>query len=77
MTVSPDRTIRSAIRTMADEQIKKLPVVDALELVGILTMTDVTRHYGDIVREIHEIERPRGRRDWLDDAVDTTPDERS
>ncbi|MEF8786621.1 MAG: CBS domain-containing protein [Haloarculaceae archaeon] len=62
VTVEPTRTVRSAIQRMADEQLKKLPVLDGLDLVGILTMTDISRHYGDIVREIHEIARPRDSR---------------
>lgn len=59
---APRRTLRTAIGTMTDENVKKLPVVDDLDLVGVVTMTDVSRHYGDIVREVHEIERPRGSR---------------
>lgn len=60
VTTTPSRTLRSAVRQMADEEVKKLPVVDDMELVGILTMSDVMANYGDIVREIHEIEQPRG-----------------
>jgi CBS domain-containing protein len=64
VTIQPSRTVRSAIQLMREEAIKKLPVVEGLDLVGILTMTDITRHYGDIVREIHDLERPMARREW-------------
>lgn len=66
VTVEPDRTIRAAIQLMAEEGIKKLPVIEDLDLIGIVTMTDITRHYGDIVREIHEIEQTR--ETWSGDA---------
>jgi CBS domain-containing protein len=59
-TIAPDKSLRTAMRTMKDENIKKLPVRDGLDLVGILTMTDVTRQYNEIVQEIHEMEQGRG-----------------
>jgi len=70
VTVEPTRTVRSAIQLMREEEIKKLPVVEDLDLVGIVTMTDITRHYGDIVREIHDLERPLGRREWASGDLD-------
>jgi CBS domain-containing protein len=62
VTVGPSTSLRAAIGRMTDEGIKKLPVLDGMDLVGILTMTDVSRHYGDIVREIHAMEQPSD--DW-------------
>jgi len=59
-TIAPDKSLRTAMRTMKNENIKKLPVQDGLDLVGILTMTDVTRQYNEIVQEIHDMEQPRG-----------------
>ena len=60
VTVAPDKSLRTAMRTMRDERIKKLPVQDGIDLLGILTMTDVNRQYSEIVREIHAMEQPRG-----------------
>ena len=60
VTIAPDKSLRTAMRTMRDENIKKLPVQDGIDLVGILTMTDVTRQYNEIVQEIHAMEQPRG-----------------
>jgi len=60
VTVAPDKPIRTAMRAMRDENVKKLPVQDGIDLLGILTMTDVTRQYNDIVKEIHEMEQPTG-----------------
>lgn len=62
-TVAPTKTLRFAIQRMAEAGVKKLPVVEDLDLVGIVTMSDVTRHYGDIVREIHDLEHRRSRAD--------------
>jgi CBS domain-containing protein len=59
VTIAPDKSLRTAMRTMKDEDIKKLPVQDGIDLVGILTMTDVSRQYNEIVREIHLMEQPR------------------
>lgn len=41
ITTEPGRPIDAAVKTMIRKRIKKLPVVDGSELVGILTMTDV------------------------------------
>lgn len=59
-TIAPEKSLRTAMRTMRDNDIKKLPVQDGIDLVGIMTMTDVTRRYNDIVQEIHAMEQPRG-----------------
>jgi CBS domain-containing protein len=62
VTTEPTRAVRSAVQRMSDEQVKKLPVLDGLDIVGIVTMTDITRQFGDIVREIHNIEQQRDSR---------------
>lgn len=41
ITIEPERTVEAAVKTMIENRIKKLPVVDGLKIVGILTMTDV------------------------------------
>ncbi len=60
VTIAPSKSLRTAMRRMRDEGIKRLPVRDGIELVGILTLTDINRHYRDIVREIHAMEQPGG-----------------
>lgn len=51
VTIAPDASLKKALRTMAENEIKKLPVVDGIEFKGILTMTDVVRHLPDRVNE--------------------------
>jgi CBS domain-containing protein len=60
VTVAPSKSLRTAMGVMKDESIKKLPVQDGLDIVGMLTMTDINERYGEIVREIHAMEQPRG-----------------
>lgn len=57
VTIQGDRTLRKATERMEREGVKKLPVSDGLDVVGMLTLTDVAYHYSDIKREIHEMER--------------------
>lgn len=56
-TIDPDRTLRSALERMRAESIKKLPVVDDLEVIGIVTLTDVVYHYGDLRQEVFDLLR--------------------
>lgn len=57
--IRPGKPLRWAVRKMEQEGIKKLVVMDDLELVGIVTSEDVVMHYSDIKSELHEIERGR------------------
>lgn len=61
ITTTGDTTIRKAIERMTAEGIKKLPVVDGLELEGILTITDVATHYTDIKEEARMVAAQRER----------------
>ena len=64
ITVEPSASISKALRTMETHDIKKLPVVADLELVGIITMTDIAQNQPERVREARgNIER---RDDWTD-----------
>lgn len=65
-TVGPRTTIRSAVEQMQTLDVKKLPVVDQLELVGILTLTDVVYGYSDIVRAAQDAATLRQR--WETDS---------
>lgn len=62
VTVDPGQPIGVAIDRMRSEQIKKLVVVDDLEVVGIVTTYDLIRRWGDVSADIREIERGRVRR---------------
>jgi CBS domain-containing protein len=66
VTTGPERTVQRVARRMADEQVKKVPVLDGLDLVGILTLTDVVYHLSDIRTEASELEAARER--WESDA---------
>jgi CBS domain-containing protein len=46
-TCSPDDSIGHAARTMAREQVRRLPVVEHSKLVGVLTLADIAREVRD------------------------------
>ena len=43
VSVSPDESLDTALQRMADEQVRRLPVVEDGRLVGILAQADVSR----------------------------------
>ncbi|MFC7081457.1 CBS domain-containing protein [Halorussus caseinilyticus] len=59
VTTSPGTTIRGAVRQMRENDVKKLPVVDGMEIVGMLTMTDVVRAQENLVDEAVRLEERR------------------
>jgi CBS domain-containing protein len=61
-TISKGATMRKAVREMHDRDVKKLPVVENMEIVGILTMTDVVRKQETLIDEAHQLEQ--GRESW-------------
>ena len=62
VTIAPGASVETALRTMDEHDIKKLPVIAGLELVGIVTMTDLARHLPDRVNELRSTFRRR--EDW-------------
>jgi CBS domain-containing protein len=57
VTIGADDSIEEALRTMADHQVRRLPVIDGRELVGIVAQADIARNYdeekvGDLVEAI-------------------------
>jgi CBS domain-containing protein len=59
VTVEPDQDIDEARRLMAQHQVRRLPVVEGDELVGILAQADLTREedaeqVGEMVEAISE-----------------------
>jgi CBS domain-containing protein len=57
VTVGADDDIEVALRTMADHQVRRLPVIDGHDLVGIISQADIARNLpdrkiGDLVEAI-------------------------
>lgn len=50
-TISPYEPIQTAVKRMKHRRIKRLVVIDGMELAGIITTSDVIRHYDGLVRE--------------------------
>lgn len=45
VTIGADDSIEEAIRTMQHHQIRRLPVIDGHDLVGMLSQGDIARNY--------------------------------
>ena len=57
VTIGADDSIEEAIRTMQDHQVRRLPVIDGHDLVGVVSQGDVARNVpeekvGDLVEAI-------------------------
>ena len=57
VTVGADDPIDDALRTMIDNKVRRLPVIDGRELVGIISQADIATHLdeekvGDLVEAI-------------------------
>ena len=57
ITIGADDTIDEALKTMADNQVRRLPVIDGKDLVGIISQADIARNIdeekvGDLVEAI-------------------------
>ncbi|MFC6973619.1 CBS domain-containing protein [Halomicroarcula sp. GCM10025709] len=63
VTTTPDRSVSAVVRTMTAEDVKKVPVMSELELVGIITLTDIVWHLSDLKRELSTTDRVRNRWD--------------
>ncbi|AHF99641.1 histidine kinase [Halostagnicola larsenii XH-48] len=62
VTVEPTQTLRLAAKRMGDEGVKKLVVVDGLDIVGILTTQDLIDHYGELNNELENVHQSSRRR---------------
>ena len=47
VTIGADDTIEEAIRTMQQHQVRRLPVIDGHDLIGMLSQADIARHTPD------------------------------
>jgi CBS domain-containing protein len=57
VTIGADDSIDEALRTMIDHKVRRLPVIDGHDLVGIISQADIARHLdeertGDLVEAI-------------------------
>jgi CBS domain-containing protein len=59
VTVGADDDIEVALRTMAEHQVRRLPVIDGHDLVGVISQADIARNLpdrkiGDLVEAISD-----------------------
>ncbi len=47
VTIGADDSIAEALKTMAEHQVRRLPVIDGQRLVGIVSQADIARHSED------------------------------
>ena len=52
MTIGPERPASEAARLMAENAIRRLPVLRDGALAGIITHTDIVRSFGDLLEEV-------------------------
>ena len=45
VTIGADDSIEEAIRTMQEHRVRRLPVIDGHDLVGMLSQADIARNY--------------------------------
>ncbi|ACV10372.1 putative signal transduction protein with CBS domains [Halorhabdus utahensis DSM 12940] len=55
ITTSPSATVQWVARKMADNDVKKVPVMDDLSLVGMVTLTDIVWRLSDIRAEVGDM----------------------
>jgi CBS domain-containing protein len=61
VTTEPGERVEVAARTMAQAGVKKLPVMDGKELVGIITQTDIVNSSFALVTSLKEMVQARYR----------------
>jgi CBS domain-containing protein len=44
VTIGADDSIEEALRTMAEHQVRRLPVIDGHKLIGVVSQADLARH---------------------------------
>jgi CBS domain-containing protein len=59
ITIGADDSIDEALRTMAERQVRRLPVIDGHQLVGMLAQADIARALsqaatGDVVQDVSQ-----------------------
>jgi len=61
VTIRPEERLEVAAKIMASAGVKKLPVMDGKELVGMLTQTDIVNSSFELVTSLKEMVRTRYR----------------
>jgi len=64
-TTRPTATVRAAVSKMQGESLKKLAVVDGMDLVGIITITDIIRNHETLLKHAVSLDQHRSR--WESD----------
>ena len=59
VTIGADDSIEEALKTMSQHQVRRLPVIDGHDLVGIISQADIAKNYdeekvGDLVEAISQ-----------------------
>jgi CBS domain-containing protein len=59
VTIGADDSAEEALQTMSEHQVRRLPVIDGHDLVGMLAMADVARSLGesdtgDVMKDISQ-----------------------
>lgn len=65
VTTKPDATVPFVANKMHREGVKKVPVLEDLDLVGIITLSDIAWHLSDLRREAAARDNPRS--EWSGD----------
>ena len=47
VTIGADDSIEDALRTMSEHKVRRLPVIDGHELIGIISQADIARNLDD------------------------------
>jgi CBS domain-containing protein len=47
VTIGADDSIEEAVKTMKEHQVRRLPVIDGHDLIGMLSQADIARHWPD------------------------------
>lgn len=59
VTTTPSKSVATVARLMADEGVKKIPVLDGIDLVGMVTLTDIVWHLSTLRQELADAEALR------------------
>ena len=59
VTIGADDSLEEALKTMSENKVRRLPVIDGHDLVGIISQADIARNYdeekvGDLVEAISD-----------------------
>lgn len=63
VTVAPGATVRAAVRRMREAGVKRLAVTEGIDLVGIVTQSDIVRNHSLLLREAIHHEEIRHRKE--------------